>query len=109
VAEIRGRGLFAALELVRDRARREPFPPEAGLTNKVVAAGLAEGVFFYPGGAGPAPDVIVLGPPLIIGQPEIELITKGLESALASALARAESRPRPRTGTDPGTRSAVGP
>ena len=50
VADIRGRGLLQAMELVRDRATNEPFPKEARFTSKVVAAGLAEDVFFYPGG-----------------------------------------------------------
>ena len=38
----------------RDRATKEPFPTETRLTSKVVAAGLAEDVFFYPGGTDPA-------------------------------------------------------
>ncbi len=92
VAEVRGRGLFAALELVRDRATGTPYPASAGLAGKVVAAGLAEGVFFYPGGAGPAPDVIVLGPPFVIGEEEIERITRSLDAAIASAVSRVESR-----------------
>ncbi len=91
VAEIRGRGLLLAIELVKDRATLEPFPVEARITNRVVGAGLAEGVFFYPGGVDPARDVITLGPPFIIGDAEVELIGKTLESAIGSAVARAEA------------------
>ena len=91
VAEIRGRGLLLALELVQDKETLEPFPVEAHLTNKVVAAGLSEGVFFYPGGCDPARDVIGLGPPFVIGDEEVELIAKTFETALASALSRIES------------------
>ena len=88
MAEVRGRGLLLAIELVRDRDTLEPFPAEAGLTNKIVAAGLGEGVFFYPGGCGPAQDVITLGPPLILGDEEIETIAKTFEVALESAVSR---------------------
>ncbi len=88
VAEVRGRGLLLGIELVADRDTLEPFPAEARLTNKIVAAGLAEGVFFYPGGCDPARDVITLGPPFVIGREEVEQIGKTLEAALESALSR---------------------
>jgi adenosylmethionine-8-amino-7-oxononanoate aminotransferase len=92
VGEVRGRGLLQAVEIVRDRDTLEPFPAEARITTKVVAAGLAEGVFFYPGGCDPARDVVVLGPPLIIGEPEIEQIGKVLEAAIGSAVERVVAR-----------------
>jgi adenosylmethionine-8-amino-7-oxononanoate aminotransferase len=88
---VRGRGLLLAVELVRDRDTLEPFPKAVNLTGKVVGAGLAEGVFFYPGGSDPARDVIVLGPPFIIGDEEIDRIGKALEIAIANAVARAHS------------------
>ncbi len=88
VAEVRGRGLLLALELVANRDTLEPFPVSARLTNKIVAAGLSDGVFFYPGGCDPARDVITLGPPFIIGPEEIEKIGETLEASLASALSR---------------------
>jgi adenosylmethionine-8-amino-7-oxononanoate aminotransferase len=92
VADIRGRGLLYAVELVRDRATAEPFPKESRLTSKVVGAGLADDVWFYPGGTDPARDVITLGPPFIITEQEIERLVDVLESAITSAVARAEGR-----------------
>lgn len=89
VAEVRGRGLLQAVEIVKDRTTLEPFPAEARVTAKVVAAGLAEGVFFYPGGCDPARDVITLGPPFVIGDAEIDRIATSLESAIDSAVSRA--------------------
>jgi adenosylmethionine-8-amino-7-oxononanoate aminotransferase len=89
VGEVRGRGLLLAIELVQDKDTLQPFPAEMQLTNKVVAAGLSEGVFFYPGGCGPAQDVIALGPPFILGSEEIEKIAKTFEVALDSAVSRA--------------------
>jgi adenosylmethionine-8-amino-7-oxononanoate aminotransferase len=91
VAEVRGRGLLHAVELVRDRATLEPFPKEARLTGKLVGAGLANGVFFYPGGCDPARDVIVLGPPFVIGEAEIEHLGDVLETSIDAAVARANA------------------
>ena len=58
----------------------------ARITEQSVAAGISEGVFFYPSGLDPARDAIMLGPPLIIGDEEIEAMASGLERALDSAV-----------------------
>ncbi len=90
VAQVRGRGLLLGIELVRDRETLEPFAPEDRLTQRVVGAGLRHGVFFYPGGTDPARDAIVLGPPFIIGDDEVEMIASVLETAIDEAVARVE-------------------
>jgi adenosylmethionine-8-amino-7-oxononanoate aminotransferase len=87
VAEVRGLGLLRAVELVRDRATLEPFPSEARMAWRVVAAALARGAFFYPGGCDPARDVVCIGPPLSIGDEEIEAIGAALEGAIDAAVA----------------------
>jgi len=93
VAEVRGRGLLLAIELVRDRATLEPFPAEARAGAAVVGAGLAHGAFFYPGGCAPAQDVVVLGPPLNASDAELDecaaLLRKSLDAALARIGAKA--------------------
>jgi adenosylmethionine-8-amino-7-oxononanoate aminotransferase len=93
VAEIRGRGLLQAIELVRDRATGEPFPAEAKAAGAVVGAGLAHGAFFYPGGCAPAQDVVVLGPPLNASDAELDecaaLLRKALDAAIARIAAKA--------------------
>ena len=88
VAEVRGRGLLQALEFVRDKETLEPFPAEARVAGRIVAAGLAKGVFFYPGGCGPARDVICLGPPLVISPQEIDVLVRVLEESVEEALSR---------------------
>jgi adenosylmethionine-8-amino-7-oxononanoate aminotransferase len=88
VGDVRGRGLLWAIELVADKATREPFPASVGFTNRVVAAGLSHGIFVYGGGVDPARDVIAFGPPFTISEHEIELIGERTELALESALAR---------------------
>lgn len=87
VAEVRGRGLLQAVELVKDRETLEPFPPELGLVNRVIGAGLAHGAFFYPGGSPPAQDVVCVGPPLVVSDDELELLVTALEKAIDVATA----------------------
>ena len=88
VAEVRGRGLLYGVEIVRDRDTLEPFPTEVQMVNAVMAAGLSMDVFLYPGGNGPARDVICLGPPFILGDEEIEKIVTVLPKAIDAAVAR---------------------
>ena len=71
VAECRGRGLLAAIEIVRDRATLEPFPVEANVTNRVIAKALTKGVFFYGGGTGEIRDIVCMGPPFITTSSEL--------------------------------------
>ncbi|MCP3987050.1 MAG: aspartate aminotransferase family protein [bacterium] len=89
VAHTRGLGLMRAVELVKDRDTLEPFSTEVGLISKVVAAGLARGVFFYPGGSDPARDVVCFGPPFTITEDHIEEMASVLESAIDDAVERA--------------------
>lgn len=89
VAEVRGRGLLRAVELVRDRDTLEPFPAEARLTGRVVVEGLQRGVFFYPGGSDPARDVICLGPPFVVTEAQIRTLAGVLREAIDAAVAKA--------------------
>ena len=82
VAEIRGRGLLQALEIVADRDTLEPFPEDARITHRIVAAALREGVFFYGGGTGTVRDIICMGPPFIIDDRDIETMVRVLRHAL---------------------------
>ena len=77
-AEVRGQGLLQCVEVVRNRETLERFPVEASVTNRLVAAGMREGVFFYPGGTGEMRDLICMGPPFTIGDAEIELMVATL-------------------------------
>ncbi len=88
VAEVRGRGLLQAIELVRDRATLEPFPASAKAAAAVVGAGLAHGAFFYPGGCGAAQDVVVLGPPLNASDAELDECAALLRKSLDAAVSR---------------------
>jgi len=87
VAEVRGRGLLQAIEIVKDRASLEPFDVSANITNRLVGTALKRGVFFYGGGTGDIRDILCMGPPFIIGDTEIELMVRVLSESLDEVLA----------------------
>jgi len=87
VAEIRGRGLLQAIEIVRDRASLERFPTEANVTNRVVGAALKRGVFFYSGGTGVVRDIVCLGPPFIVDSSDIDVMVEVLAEAVTEVTA----------------------
>lgn len=78
VAEVRGRGLLAAIEIVQNRESLERCPVDAAITRKIVANGLSKGVFFYGGGTGDVRDVVCMGPPFIISEDELDTIVETL-------------------------------
>src|SRR3569623_1420064 len=89
VGDIRGRGLFWAIELVADRATREPFDPALRLNQKLKAAAFAEGLGCYPGGGtvdGVRGDHVLLAPPYIASSDEIDLIVDRLGTAVDNVL-----------------------
>ena len=86
VGEIRGRGLLVGIELVADRATREPFPRAAGVTEAVVRAARERGVLVYSGTGcanGVDGDTILLGPPFIVTDTELERIVAVLAESIA--------------------------
>ena len=90
VGDIRGRGLFLALELVSDRASKRPFDPALKLHARVKREAMAQGLMVYPmGGAidGVQGDHILLAPPFIIGPSEVDMIVERLDASLEAALA----------------------
>ncbi len=75
VGDIRGMGLMWGLEFVADRESKAPFPPGAKISQKITAAAQANGLLVYPGSGnidGVAGDIIMLGPPFTITEPQID-------------------------------------
>jgi len=69
VGDIRGRGLFAGIELVADKETKEPFPAEDKLVSKIKAAAMEAGLICYPAGGsadGKRGAHILLAPPFIV-------------------------------------------
>ena len=89
VGDIRGRGLFQAIELVEDRATRKPFDPTLKLNHKIKAAAFEGGLACYPAGGtvdGRSGDHVLLAPPYITTKDEIDMIVDRLGSAVDGAL-----------------------
>lgn len=91
VGDIRGRGLFYALEFVRDRATLEPFPPELAFADVIKNEALACGLGIYPTGGtidGVQGDHALIAPPYWIDDPTIAEIVHLFGKALHQALVR---------------------
>ena len=89
VGDIRGRGLFWAIELVADRATRTSFDPALKLNQKIKAEAFANGLGCYPGGGtvdGVRGDHVLLAPPYIASTEEIDLIVDKLGTAVDNVL-----------------------
>jgi adenosylmethionine-8-amino-7-oxononanoate aminotransferase len=87
VGEIRGRGLLIGLEVVADRETRAPFPRADRVTERVVRAARDEGLLLYSGTGladGTNGDAILLGPPFVITDAELERLVDVLAAAIAS-------------------------
>ncbi|MGY4235339.1 adenosylmethionine-8-amino-7-oxononanoate aminotransferase [Bradyrhizobium sp. USDA 4449] len=91
VGDIRGRGLFWAIELVADRATRASFDPALKLNQKIKAEAFAIGLGCYPGGGtadGVRGDHVLLAPPYIASADEIDRIVDKLGTAVDIVLGR---------------------
>lgn len=82
VAEVRGRGLLLAIEVVRDRDTLEPYAEADNVSNRIVGAALERGVFFYGGGTGAVRDIVCMGPPFVIDDGHIETMVRVLAEAV---------------------------
>ncbi len=90
VGDLRGRGLFRGIELVEDRATKEPFDPARKLHTKIKSAAMDEGLICYPAGGtvdGQRGDHILLAPPFIIEDTQIDELVGKLSRALDRAIA----------------------
>jgi adenosylmethionine-8-amino-7-oxononanoate aminotransferase len=90
VGDIRGRGLFQAIELVADRASKQPFDPKRKLHAKIKAEAMARGLMVYPMGGtidGVRGDHVLIAPPFIVDAPLIGQIVEKLGDAVDAALA----------------------
>ncbi|MFT4247882.1 MAG: aspartate aminotransferase family protein [Pseudomonas sp.] len=76
VGDVRGKGLLAAVELVRDKARRQPFAPSdmmpARVTRHLQELGVLARTF----------QVVEFGPPLCAGKREVERIVDAMEQTI---------------------------
>ncbi|MAI91830.1 MAG: aspartate aminotransferase family protein [Hyphomonadaceae bacterium TMED5] len=89
VGDIRGRGLFWALEFVKNRHTKECFPLEEGIADRVGKAAFEHGMAIYPGvgtSDGETGDHVIIAPPFTASDSEIEMIVERLKLAVTDIL-----------------------
>ena len=90
VGDVRGRGLIFGVELVRDRATKAPFDPAQKLHARVKREAMARGLLVYPMGGtvdGRLGDHVLLAPPFIVADDELDLVVERLGAAIDAAIA----------------------
>ena len=90
VGEIRGRGLFWALELVQDRPSKRPFDPKRRINARLKLGALENGLMCYPMGGsvdGMAGDHVLLAPPYIISEAQLDEVVEKLERSIDEVVA----------------------
>jgi adenosylmethionine-8-amino-7-oxononanoate aminotransferase len=89
VADIRGRGLFWGVELVKDRDAKTPFDPAVQLHARIKREAFARGLMVYPMGGtvdGRYGDHVLLAPPFIASDADLTLIAQRLAAAIQAAI-----------------------
>ncbi|ASJ74795.1 aspartate aminotransferase family protein [Granulosicoccus antarcticus] len=89
ISDIRGRGLFLGLEIVEDRGSKKPFSPDRQINKKLKKATFDAGLICYPMGGtidGQNGDHILLAPPFIISDSQIDEVVGKLNNAIKDVL-----------------------
>jgi adenosylmethionine-8-amino-7-oxononanoate aminotransferase len=89
VGDIRGRGLFWGLELVAERASRRPFDPKLRVHARLKKEALMAGLMCYPMGGtldGVQGDHVLLAPPFIVEEAQLDELVATLGAALDAVL-----------------------
>ena len=89
IGNIRGRGLFMALEIVKDRGTKAPFPAAARIATRLKGIALDKGLLCYPtqGAAdGLLGDHVMIAPPFIVTSDHISEIVDKLGDAVDEAI-----------------------
>jgi adenosylmethionine-8-amino-7-oxononanoate aminotransferase len=90
VGDVRGRGYLIGIELVRDRATKQPFPRERALSQSIGGRAFEDGLIIYPCAGhvgGVMGDTIIVAPPYNAGEAELAELIEKLTGAIGRALA----------------------
>lgn len=85
VGDMRGRGLFQAIELVADRKSKTPFDPALKVHARIKQQAMARYLMCYPMGGtvdGRRGDHVLLAPPYIVNEAQLAEIVKRLRQAV---------------------------
>ena len=90
VGDVRGRGYLIGIEFVRDRATREPLPPERAFSQALGRRAFDDGLIIYPCAgnvAGTAGDTVIVAPPYNASDAELTELVEKLTRAIQRTLA----------------------
>jgi len=93
VGDVRGRGLLAAVEFVADKESGRPFRREQRMVERFTESALAAGLVVWPSSGmvdGVNGDLVMIGPPFIINEEEIEELLGRFAIALEATLKNLE-------------------
>ncbi len=90
VGDVRGLGLLVGVELVADRIGATPFARADRVTERVLAAARERGLLVYSstGHVGGDGDLLLLGPPLVISDAEVDEAVETLGEAIEAVVPR---------------------
>lgn len=85
IGDIRGRGLLWGLEFVKDQKTKKPFSEKQNIAEKIITCGYKEGLLLYNASISyhQQSDAILLAPPFIVGEREINDLLKKLNRVLS--------------------------
>jgi adenosylmethionine-8-amino-7-oxononanoate aminotransferase len=92
VGDVRGRGLFRGVELVADRATKEPLDAALQIHAKIKKEAMARGLMCYPMGGtidGQRGNHILIAPAFIINQSHVDELVDKLGQSVDAALTEA--------------------
>ncbi|HKQ96379.1 MAG TPA: aspartate aminotransferase family protein, partial [Candidatus Polarisedimenticolia bacterium] len=90
VGDVRGAGMMWGVEIVKDRATKEPYPAALKVSRRIYDAAMAEGLLIYPGTGtreGQDGDHFIVAPPFTIDRGEIDELAGRLHNALGKVAA----------------------
>lgn len=88
VGDVRGLGMMWGVEFVADRRSKAPFPPQRQFSRRVCDRAFERGLLVYHGAGsvdGTAGDHLMVAPPFIITQEEVEEVVDLLRQAIVDA------------------------
>lgn len=89
IGDIRGRGMFMGLEFVKDRETKSPFERDKKIAARLKKSAMQNGLICYPMNGtidGQSGDHVLLAPPFIISETQIDELVEKLAKSLAEVL-----------------------
>ncbi|MDR6550012.1 aspartate aminotransferase family protein [Paenibacillus qinlingensis] len=89
IGDVRGQGMLLAIEFVADQTTKRPFPFGLGVTSRIIERAFQKGLLVYPaaGAVDGEGDAIIIAPPLVITEEEIDQLVGILEASIQEVIA----------------------